>query len=184
MPSQAPRFGIHKTVYMRGPTSLVERLKRQLDAKKEGATEEIAPEDENVKISFAFDHNRQYITPWITITAQKDNQYLTQVDFIFRYSGESIREVKYHEHCTSCVSSISYKIIDTNTLSEEESKLGGPQRIRVNYHWHEIVEKDTSSALTFLYMFSFVCASVLLLYVLADVALYTMNSGNVFAAVK
>jgi len=104
---------------MRGSSALVEKIKQQLATEEEKAAQAAKDanaethsdpitnkaanaepsEDDFVKIAFAFDYGHQFATPWITISAAKDNQFLTQIDIIFKYSGEDIKEVKYHEHC-------------------------------------------------------------------------------------
>jgi hypothetical protein len=86
--SQAPRFGIKKSTTLKGAQDLVKAFSTK-------------HAQDDVKISFAF-HHPQFITPWITLMSIKDNKkphYLTQIDFTFVFTGDTITEVKYHSHC-------------------------------------------------------------------------------------
>ncbi|KAL0490302.1 DNA mismatch repair protein MutL [Acrasis kona] len=141
--SQTPRFGIKKTTTIKGAKDL---LKIFNDGK-------YIESETDVKVSFSF-HHPQFITPWITLFSEKTNgykpvqHYLTEIDFTFIYTGDTITEVKYHTHYTD----------DEQLENNKATERHAPSHITINYHWHEEYEKDAFTSLTFLYVISLSCA--------------------------
>ncbi|KAL9647371.1 hypothetical protein ABK040_011735 [Willaertia magna] len=167
--SDTPRFGLPKLIKITGVQSIIEAFHSINPSEEQQNDEEyyeklLEDSKGDMKISFAF-HHPHFVTPWITIFSKSNDKtakfnFLKQIDFIFYYSGDTIRDIKHN---------LQYYDQD-DPVSQKASTIASD--IIVNYHWHEVVEKDTSLGLSVLYFVSFVSGAVVLLFTLLDIAAF------------
>jgi hypothetical protein len=157
-PSKAPRFGMSKTISIR-PSILSPQIKKSYDekAEKENEKDTVSEDSNYLKLQFTFDKRKQFLSSWVTISDQKTKKYLETIDFIFKYAGDKIYELKTHKH---------YKEELVPEVEDNDFK-GIPKEVRINFHWHEIIEKDSSRTIYTLFFFSIIISFLLLVAILS-----------------
>ncbi|KAG2385627.1 hypothetical protein C9374_003442 [Naegleria lovaniensis] len=157
----APRFGLSKKITITGVAAILEAF---LDTPKAEANtdkyyeELIMQTKDDLKLAFSF-HHPNFETSWITLfskgildtaTNRMQYQFLKRIDFLFIYHGDTIKEIKYTLDYYDENDESTYR---PSTINND---------IEVNYYWQEVIEKDTSTALSALYFISFIFGSLIL----------------------
>jgi len=129
-----PRFRAHKTVTLPNPLN-----------------EEAFDISFDYKLSFSFADNN-FITPWMTVWDGEQRRLLNSIEFIFIYSGNEIKEVKYD--------------VDYNDGEHEGNIL---DHIYISYVWEEFGEQDIELGLVSLLVGGFLSTAIVVAYIIIDV---------------
>jgi hypothetical protein len=175
-----PRFATSKTAEINGIVSLLKRFSPQPELQPPAGEqqqqlnhEEIADliantgfqEEDTVKLSFSFEE-ADFVTPWITVMKSSSNtktHFLTRVDFMFKYAGSKVVQVKHKAHYSD---EDDLGLTENDSLQENIARI--PSTIKLVYHWEEIIQQDATAGITLLYFISLVAGIGIVLIVLFD----------------
>lgn len=106
--SDAPRFGLPKKITITGVSAILEAFNDPPKAQPgtdKYYEELIEQAKDDLKLAFSF-HHPNFETSWITLFSKISSDsktpnyhFLKQIDFVFVYNGDTIKEIKHSLQC-------------------------------------------------------------------------------------